>query len=99
MTRMNGGRGVKSLWDTHNEECSKLATYLRANGRDDPLTGWIAQMEEKKPKTISILRYNDDEEDLVKKNAEMHLEGYREMEMHGQWFRNNFLPSFVLDNA
>ena len=76
---------MKSLWDTYNEECSKIATYLRKNKRGDPLTHLIADMEMKKPETVSILRFKDDEEYVVKKHAEEHLVKYKEMEMHGQW--------------
>ena len=85
MRREDGGRGVKSLWDTYNEECSKIATYLRKNSRGDPLTELISTMERKKPKTISILRFDDEEESMVKKHAEDHLEKHKEKEMHGQW--------------
>ena len=85
MRRIDGGRGIKSLWDTYNEECSKLASYLKKNRRNDPLTKLISNMERDKPKTISILRFEDDEESMVKKHAKDHLEKYKEMEMHGQW--------------
>ena len=85
MSRADGGRGIKSLWDTYKEECSKLATYLRMNSRGDPLTSWISEMEGKKPKNTSILRFKDEEESLVKIHAEEHLDAYKECEMHGQW--------------
>ena len=86
MLRKDGGRGVKSLWDTHNEECSKIATYLRKNSRGNPLTELISTMERKKPKTVSIIRFDNDKELMVKKHAEEHLDKYKEMKMHGQWF-------------
>ena len=76
---------MKSLWDTYNEECSKMATYLRKNKRGDPLTSLIVEMEMKKPKTVSIMRFENDELDMVKKHAKEHLDKYKEMEMHGQW--------------
>ena len=85
MARSDGGRGIKSLWDTYNEECSKLATYLRLNKRGDPLTTLVSQMERKKPKTVSILRFEEEEESLVKKHASEHLDGWKTMELHGQW--------------
>ena len=87
MSRADGGRGVKSLWDTYNEECSKIATYLKENNRKDPLTDLISKMERTKPKTISILRYEMNEESMTKKHAKEHLEEYMKMEMHGQWRR------------
>ena len=84
--RKDGGRGIKILWDTYNKDCSKLAAYLKSNGRADPVTAWIAQMKRTKPKTINILRFEEEEEvSLVKRHAEEHLEGYKEMELLGQW--------------
>ena len=44
-------------------------------------------MEKKKPKTVSILRYDGDEESMVQKHAREHLDKYRRMEMHGQWLK------------
>ena len=84
MSREDGGRGVKSLWNTYEEECAKIATYLKANHRNDPLTSLVARLEGKKPKTISILRF-DDVKSSVKKHAEEHLRDFKGMKLHGQW--------------
>ena len=99
VARNDGGRGIKILWDTYNEECSKLATYPWRNIRGDPLTTLISQLEMKKPKTVSILRFEEEEESLVKKHASEHLEGWKEMELHGQWLSERNEMSMVHEVA
>ena len=54
--REDGGRGIKSLLDTHEEECEKLATYLSLNVRKDPLTNLIKTMENERAPTKRVMR-------------------------------------------
>ena len=83
--REDGGRGIKSLLDTHEEECEKLATYLSLNVRKDPLTNLIKTMENERAPTKRVMRKRNNED--VKGNAKKHLNGMMKMAMHGQWRR------------
>ena len=58
ISRKGGGRGVTSVLDCYEQECSGIAKYLEANDEEicvDPLTTTIKELEKRKPPNISLL--------------------------------------------
>jgi hypothetical protein len=62
ISRKGGGRGVTSVLDCYEQECSGIAKYLEANDEEvcvDPLTSTIKELEKRKTPTILLLRFLD----------------------------------------
>ena len=84
--RGDGGRGIKSVLDCRNEECSSIASYLAA-ATEDPLTQLINDMERKRPPTVAIQKYAAPAPDNTDpaRTSITHIEEMKKMPMHGQW--------------
>ena len=87
--RQDGGRGICSTYDCYEQECSSVAKYLEIAAPEDHLTALVKTLEDSKPPTIAITRFNSpalftDPKETSKK----HAEEYTKMAMHGQWRRD-----------
>jgi hypothetical protein len=89
-SRAGGGRGIVSVLDCYEQECSSIAKYLDTAKEEgeDPLAELIRELEDKKPPTISLTRFTNRARfvnpAITTKN---HYRELLHMPMHGQWFR------------
>ena len=91
ISRKEGGRGVTSVLDCYEQECSSIAKYLEENEKEgsvDPLKVTIKELEKRKPPTTSLLRFLDKDRYATPAiSTKRHLQELHAMPMHGQWFR------------
>ena len=82
--RKLGGRGIISAEDCHRQECWALAEHINTN--EDPITKIV--LESESTKKLGILRYlnNEKKGNSVKINEE-HYKSLKEMNLHGQYFK------------
>ena len=84
--RMLGGRGVTSVTDCYQQECTGVAKYLDGNNWD-PLVDIVKKSERKRVRGLMSFMTEEtmkDFKDQMSKERETKL---MEMPMHGQWFR------------
>ena len=55
--RTEGGRGIKSVLDCRNEECSNIASYMAANTTEDSLTKLVYKLEKMRPQMVSFQNF------------------------------------------
>ena len=90
ISRKEGGRGVTSVLDCYEQECSSIAKYLEENEKEvsvDPLKVTIKELENRTPPTTSLLRFLDKDRYATPAiSTKRHLQELHAMPMHGQWF-------------
>ena len=77
---------MSGVRDSYQQECSNLAQYIDRNEKNDPLIKIVRKAEEKKKH--GIIKYLDPKHTKNTEETDReHYEGVKEMEMHGDYFK------------
>ena len=85
LSRKDGGRGLVGVFDTHRQECTKLAKYIEA--ATDPLVMIVKNVESRRVHGLMSWARVAGKGGSTKEINEEHKKGLEDMVMHGQFAR------------